>query len=104
MACEVVDQLARHYTVDPLGLKAAVLEEVGKNARGLSSQRDITQWALALVDEAINQQRLEEAGRLAAVALEAARKCNSATLMRQATAADQQVQTLQKEGGKKEKE
>jgi len=104
LACEVVDQLARHYTVDPLGLKAAVLEEVGKKARGLSSQRDITQGALTLVDEAINQQRLVEAGRLAVVALEAARKCNSATLMRQATAADQQVQTMQKEGGKKKKE
>jgi len=101
LACDVVDQLARHYTVDPLGLKAAVLEEGGKNARGLSSQRDIAQRTLALVEQAVGEGRLDEAGRLAAVALDAARKSNNAMLMRQATVAGQQIQTLQKQGGKK---
>ena len=101
LACEVVDQLARCFAVEPLQLKAAALEEISKSARGTNSQREIVQAALTLVQQAYDESRLDEAGRLASLAVEAARKSKNVTLMRQTSAANQQIQAERKQGGKK---
>ena len=97
LACAAVDDIANSYQVDVLGMKTAVLAEAAKNARGLNSQKQVAQSALELLAEAVESQRLEEARQLADVALAAARKSNSRTLMQQAMLVVQQVEALEKQ-------
>ena len=101
LAGEAIDRMAQFYTVDALEMKAAALQQVAGTARGLSSQREIATGALDLFQRAAKAKRLDEAGRLAALALASARKCRSATLMKQAVAAGQQVEALRRQGGKR---
>ncbi|MBN2475204.1 MAG: hypothetical protein JXB62_11385 [Pirellulales bacterium] len=96
-ACEIVDRMAELHTIDVATMKALVLGEVQKNARGLSSHREIATGALELIEQAVKANRLDEAGRLAALALDAAQNSRSPTLIQQAIAAGQRVEALRKQ-------
>jgi len=103
LACEAVEQMARYYNVDELEWKTVTLKKASRTSRGASRQREIAQNALGLVEQAVQQQQMEQAGRLAVLALAAARKSNSTSLMRHAAAADQQVKMMHRQGGKNKK-
>lgn len=92
LAQEVVDALAGFYAVEPLEKKIAILEEVGKTARGLQDQKEIAEEALVLWDQAMKASRSEEAKRLAEVAFTAAQKSRSAVLMKAAKSATEQIE------------
>lgn len=85
---------------DTLEQKMAALEEAMKTARSQANHRDVVQTALTLVEQAVGEQRMDEAERLATLAVEAARKSKNATLLRQATTIRQQVQAMQKKESK----
>jgi len=72
----------------------AELEQRSQSAQGATGHRKIALDALALLQTAVASQRLDQAGRLAELALSAARKSQNPTLMKQAAAASQQVQAL----------
>lgn len=80
----------------------AALEQSMKAARSPTTYRDIVPKALALAKQAIEQDRFDIAKRLAALAVEAARKSNNAALSRQAMAVSQQVQAMQKKKNNRE--
>ena len=95
LACEAVDQMAKSFTIDAIPMKTQVLEAAADKTRGLIIQREIALTALRLVDQAAAAGRLEEAERLATLAVEAARKSRSPALIRQAVTAAQRVQSRQ---------
>ena len=61
-----------------------------------TGQREIAQIALELTKQALDQNRLEEAESLAAVALTAATKARNVALARQARAASEQIEARRK--------
>ncbi len=94
LACEAVDRLAAFHDVDAIAMKATVLEQTAQKARGLSGYRAVTQQALSILTEALEARRTNEADRLAAVAVAAARKSNSRSLVEQALAAQKKLETI----------
>jgi hypothetical protein len=66
------------------------------------SDPDFRTKALALVEQAVEEERIDEAQRPATLAVEAARKSKNAALMRQGTAISQQIQAMQKMKNNKE--
>ncbi len=87
--------------VDSLMEKITALEESMKTARGMSSFREIAQNAMKLAEDAVGEQRMDEAAKLAAMAIEAAKKSKNTPLMRQAATIHQQIQAIKKQQGKK---
>ena len=88
--------------VDPLMKKITALEESMRTARGMSSFREIAQNALKLAEDAVGEQRMDEAAKLSALAVEAAKKSKNTPLMRQAATINQQILAIKKQqGGKK---
>jgi hypothetical protein len=83
-ACDVIDQMARFFNVDPLEMKTAAMEQAAKMARTSAGNREVAEYALGLVDQAIKAGRWDEAGRLAAVALSTAQKTRNAAMIRSA--------------------
>lgn len=90
-ACEAVDGLAVYFQVDALAMKAEAVVEAAEAARTLAGYRETAQTAIALAGEASRAKETATAKRLADLAVEAARKSNSPTLVRDATALRQQV-------------
>jgi hypothetical protein len=97
LAFQAIDQIAGFYRVDALAMKTAALAGAVENTRGSSAQRSIAQNALELTEQAVQARRLDDAKRLAEVALSAARKSNNRPLMQQAALVNQQVEALQKQ-------
>ncbi len=97
LAFQAIDQIAGFYRVDAPAMKTAALAGCVENARGASAQRSIAQNALELTQEAAQARRLDDAKKLAEVALSAARKSNNRPLMQQAVLVVQQVEALQKQ-------
>ncbi len=83
-ACDVIEQMARFFNVDPLEMKAAAMEQAAKMARTSASNREVAEYALGLVDQAIQAGRWDAAGRLAAVAVSTAQKTRNAAMIRSA--------------------
>ena len=101
LACEAIDGLAKSHTIDVLEMKAAALQEVDKNARGLQSYKEIAQHTLRLIGQAVEAKRLEEAKQLAELAVSSAEKSKSISLFKQARAVTQQLDALARQGGQK---
>jgi hypothetical protein len=104
LACEVIDQLGLYFSVDPLELKIAAVEQTAKSARTAKSAKDLAECALGLVDQALGSGRLDHAGRLAAISVSAAQKAKNPTLLHDAQEARQKVEEMAKaaaDGGKK---
>ncbi len=99
LACRAIDEMAKLQRIDALGIKAAALGKVAESARGLTAHRATAQAALALVRQAIEAGRLDEAEQLAGLALSSARESASRTLIQQATAAGRQVEALKRKAG-----
>lgn len=95
VACAAIDALAKSHAVDLIDMKMAALEEIGKSARGLNSQKEIAQNALSLIAAAVKAKRTDEAKRLGELAISAAQKSKSTSLLKQVRAAVQET-----EGGK----
>ena len=94
VACEAIDGMARFYTVDPLKLKVEALSEAAEVAKTLSGNREIARSGLALVQPAIEAKRLDEAGRLAKLSAEAAKKARNAPMIKEARSFQEYIQTL----------
>jgi hypothetical protein len=102
VACAAIDQLGKSFDVDPLEMKIETMEEVGKSVRGLNSQKEIAQSSLPLLVAAVKADRLEEAKRLSELAVAAAQKSKSTSLLKQVRAVIQELEARSK--GKKPKE
>jgi hypothetical protein len=98
-AFQAIDQIAGSYRIDAPAMKTAAWAGSVENARGASAQRSIAQNALELTGQAVQARRLDDAKKLAEVALSAARKSNNRPLMQQAVLVIQQVEALQKQAG-----
>lgn len=90
-ACDAIDRMARYFSVDAVAMKTEALEHAAKTARTSTSNREVAECALAVTDLAILAGRSEEAGRLAAVAVSAARKARNAALVLSAREAKQKA-------------
>ena len=105
LACEVIDQFGLYFTMDPLEMKVAAVEQTAKSARTSKSAKDLAECALRLVDQAIKGGRLDHAGRLAAISVSAAQKAKNPALVRDAQEAKQKVDEMADkaaaDGGKK---
>jgi len=101
VAIEAIERMAEFFAIDAAGMKGAAMEAMSKTARGLSGQRGIAVATLKLIEETIAAKQWDEAARLADLAIQAARNSKSTTLMRQAAAAKQQIESLRKAGAKR---
>ena len=99
LALQAIDQIAAFYQLDATPMKIAALTGAVENARGSSAHRDIAQNALELTRQAVEAGRLDDADKLAEVALAAARKSNNRPLMQQAVLVIQQLDALKKQAG-----
>jgi hypothetical protein len=97
---ESIDQLAKYYRLDPIELKIAAFERISKTARGATIHRDIATGALELSKSALQDHRLDDAKRLALLALVSARKSQSMQLIRQCNAALLEIDAARKKGEK----
>jgi len=99
-ACDVIDQMARYFTVDPLEMKTAAMEQGAKMARTSAGNREVAQCTLGLVDQALQARRWDEADRLASVALSTAQKTRNTAMIRSARDAKLKVDdALEKAAG-----
>jgi len=96
---EKAEKPANH--VDSLNDKMTALEESLKTARGMANFREIAQNAMKLAEDAVGEQRLDDAAKIASLAVEAAKKSKNTPIMRQAATIHQQILALKKQQGKK---
>lgn len=102
-ACEVIDRLAEHFTVDALELKTAALEQAAKTARTAAGSKEAAECALKLADEALQALRPDEAVRLAAVAVTTAQRARNLALIRSAREIKQKADEAAEKAGASEK-
>ncbi len=95
-ALDAVDQMAAYFDVDAVQMKGEVLGQVVRHARGFQSHRDIATAALQVGHEAFETGDTGLARKMADLALEAARKTGSPSLMREAAAAGKRLEAQQK--------
>jgi hypothetical protein len=93
---QAIDELAKEYDIDALGMKAEWLATTATFATPAVSS-SLAETCLALVEEAVAADHYELALRLVSVAVDAARKARSPTLSSKAEARRKEVQALQKE-------
>jgi len=102
-ACEAIDRLAEHFRVDVLELKIAALEQTAKAARTAAGNKEAAECALKVAEEAFRARRLDEAERLAAVALATAQRTKSVALLQKAREAKLEIERAAKGAEKAEK-
>lgn len=102
-ACEVIDRLAEHFRVDALELKLAALEQTAKAARTAASNKETAECALKVAEEAVRDQRLDAAERLAAVAVSTAQRTKSVALLQKAREAKFEIERAAQRAPKGEK-
>ena len=95
-AAEAIDELAAGFRVDPVGMKAQVLEAFAKVARMPADHGAIAEAALPLVKDAANQEDFPLAGRLVKLAQSEAGKSRKRELQIAARASQKQVQEMTK--------
>ncbi len=93
LACDAVEKIAEVHAVDPLSLKVELLEECAGSARIYQVYREIAEQGLLVLEEAVKAGRGEEAKRIGEVAVSAAQKSRSATLLKSARDAVQGLQS-----------
>lgn len=91
MACEAIDHLAEHFEVDPLAMKVEAVTEAAEAGRTLTSHKETAQAAMEIARQAATANQKPTAKRMADLAVEAAKKSQGATLLREATALRQQI-------------
>jgi hypothetical protein len=99
LASEVVDEMGKLHAIDVFKVKVTTLEELGEAAHGLAGQREIAETALAMAGTAMDAHRLEEASRLAKVAMSAALKAKNVATTKQARSLYLQIENLRKQQG-----
>lgn len=92
--CRAIQRIADLHSIDGIQMTADALTQAAKNARGINSQKELAQSTLQLIEQAVEAKRLDEAKQLTALALSAARKSNSKTLIQQVMVVARQVETL----------
>jgi hypothetical protein len=97
---QAADRMAEVGGGDALETKVAALEELVHSAHGFSAHRDIVLSALKLGPQAVTLGRAAEAGRLARLAAESAKKAQNPGLMRQAKAFAQQAAEMESQATK----
>jgi hypothetical protein len=100
LSLEAIDLTAKYFRVEPIAMKTAALEELSKSVRDPAGQRDIAVAALALCKTATEDNRFDDAQRLALVALIAARKSHSTQLVGQSNAALLEIMAAKKKAKK----
>ncbi len=97
LASEVVDEMGKLHAINVFKVKVATLEELGEAAHGLAGQREVAETALAMAGTAMDAHRLEEASRLAKVAMSAALKAKNVATTKQARSLYLQIENLRKQ-------
>ena len=97
LACQAVDEIDALHAIDAFQMKVTTLEELGQAAHGLTGHRDIAQAALTMANAAMDANRLDEASRLAKLAISAAQKAKNAPLAKQARMTYLQIENLRKQ-------
>ncbi len=97
VAFEAIDQLDLFFTIDPLEMKTAAVEQAAKAVHLPNASREVADTAMELIAQ-LGAQRPEASLRLAEVAVAAAKRSNNSVLMRKAKTVSAQVQSLR--GGK----
>jgi hypothetical protein len=97
LACQVVDEMGKLHAMEVFHEKVATLEELGEAAHGLASHREIAETALAMAGTAMEANRLEEASRLAKLAMSAASKAKNVPMTKQARSLYLQIENLRKQ-------
>jgi hypothetical protein len=95
LALEVVAAIDERYTVDALALKIDALAAAQKSADDdADANKEVAAAAMALADEAALLEKFSQASRLAAMALQTARKAKDAALLKDATEREKQIRAL----------
>jgi hypothetical protein len=97
LACEAVDEMGKLHTIDVFKVKVTTLEGLGEAVRGLAGQRQLAETALAMAGTALDANRLEEASRLAKLAMSAASKAKNVPTIKQARMLYLQIENLRKQ-------
>ncbi|MGO8745177.1 MAG: hypothetical protein ACLQNE_04230 [Thermoguttaceae bacterium] len=95
VAFEAIDQLDLFFTIDPLEMKTAAVEQAAKAVHLPNASREIADTAMELIAQ-LGDQRPGASMRLAEVAVAAAKRSNNSMLMRKAKTLSAQVQNLRK--------
>jgi formylglycine-generating enzyme required for sulfatase activity len=95
-AFEAVDELAKSFDVDGLSLKADVLTAQVKSAHATAAHKSLCERALSLGREAIEQDKLDLAGRLAKLAYTEAGKVRDKELLQRSRAVAKEEQEAAK--------
>jgi type II secretory pathway pseudopilin PulG len=90
-AMYAVDQLSTAYAVDGLKIKTAILEQISRKVRDRKIHALLVDESLTLCDQAMSQDRFELAKKLVGVALKAAKKTKSKSVIRNCVAMQKQV-------------
>jgi hypothetical protein len=81
LALAAIRELARHYAVDALAIKAMTLERLERAATTSSGHRLVVETVLGAVEEALGADRYDDAGRLVKIAEATAPKAASLNLV-----------------------
>ncbi len=103
-ACEVIDRVAEHFSVDVLEWKIEALEQSAKAARTATGSKETAECALKVAEEAFRARRLDEAERLAAIALATAQRTKSVSLLQKVREAKLEIERAAKTPEKSEKQ
>ncbi|KKK72747.1 hypothetical protein LCGC14_2900780, partial [marine sediment metagenome] len=79
-AYEAVDGMAAEFLIDPLPMKAKILEEFSRKARWPAEYQTVANQAFLLMDEAIRQDAITLAGEIGQIALDTAREAAQVAL------------------------
>jgi hypothetical protein len=96
---DIIDRLAEEYEINRIEAKVELLTDTIKASRGSgtsAAELAIPQTALALAEEAIAEDELKLAQRLANMALPGARRQRDAELVRRAVALDRDIERLER--------
>jgi hypothetical protein len=94
LACETVDEMGKLHTIDVFNVKVKTLEDMGEAVRSLAVQRQIAEIAMTMANAALEANRLDEASRLARLAMSAALKTKNVPTTKKARALYLQIQNL----------
>jgi hypothetical protein len=97
LAVQAIDALDAVYAIDALDSKTSVLVQASESVRGLSGQKEVAQCALELIPKLAEAKRLDQARRVAEVAVASAKEARNVSLLRQARAVHQQVEALRQQ-------
>jgi hypothetical protein len=95
LALEIIAAIDERFTVDALAMKIDALAAAQKAAADdADANKEVAVAAMALADEAALLEKLPQASRLAAMAVQTARKAKDAALLKDATERDKQIRAL----------